>query len=70
MTIESVKQELNKHLGENVIIKHNLGRNKYEQYDAIIKEIYNCIFIVESKSKERKSFSYTDIITKIIKIEF
>ena len=70
MTIESVKQELIKHVGKNVKIKNNLGRNKYESYHATIKKLYDYIFVVENENKQIKSFTYTDIITKIIKIEF
>lgn len=70
MTIEKIKNELNKHIGENVLIKHNLGRNKYESYNATIKELYNNVFVVENDYSQIKSFTYIDIITKIIKIEF
>lgn len=70
MTIEKIKDELNKHIGENVLIKHNLGRNKYESYNATIKELYNNVFVVENDYSQIKSFTYIDIITKIIKIEF
>ena len=70
MNIEIVKKELNKHIGKNVLIKHNLGRNKYESYNAIIKKLYNNIFVVENDECQIRSFTYTDIITKIIKIEF
>ncbi len=73
MTINSIKEELNNHVGDVVTIKYNLGRNRYEKYSARIKEIYNYIFIVElnqKNSNEVKSFSYSDVITKIIKIEY
>ncbi len=74
MTIEQIRGNLNEHLGKKVIIKYNLGRNKYEKYHAKIKELYKNVFIVElieSKIKnEVKSFSYSDIITKTIKIVY
>ncbi len=69
MTIDDVKEKLNKYVGNKVIINYNLGRNKYEQYEATIKELYNYVFIVEFGS-EIKSFSYSDVITKTIKIKF
>lgn len=68
LTIEDVKTKLRKHVGDKVTINYNLGRNKYEEYEAIIKELYNYVFIVESND-EIKSFSYTDVITKTIKIK-
>ena len=74
MTIYTVKQELFNHIGDIVRIKCNLGRNKYEEYKAIIKEIYNCIFLVECETDSginyTKSFTYTDILTKVIKIDY
>ena len=71
MNIELVKEELNNHLGDDVIIKYNLGRNKYESYNVKIKELYNYIFLVETIDKSTiKSFSYSDIITKTIKIDY
>ena len=71
MTVERVKEELNNHLGKVVTIKYNLGRNKYEKYDVKIKELYNYVFLVELKNNNTvKSFSYSDVITKTIKIDY
>ena len=69
MTISKVKKELLEHLGEVVSIKYNLGRNKYEEYEAIVKELYDYVFIVECDNII-KSFSYTDVITKAIRIDY
>ena len=69
MTISKVKKELLEHLGEVVSIKCNLGRNKYEEYEAVIKELYDYIFLVECDNVV-KSFSYLDVITKVIKIDY
>jgi len=72
MNIEMVKEELNNHLGEEVTIRYNLGRNKVEKYNAVIKELYNNIFLVEltNINNEIKTFSYSDIITQTIKIDY
>lgn len=73
MTISKVKKTLLEHLGEIVNIKHNLGRNKYEEYEAIIKELYDYVFLVECSDGVNnyiKSFSYIDVITKTIKIDY
>ena len=74
MTIEQVRIHLNDYVGKKVVIKYNLGRNKYEKYSATIKELYKNIFLVEvmetNLKKEIKSFSYSDIITKTIKIDY
>ncbi len=73
MTISQIKNDISNHMGSKAIIKYNLGRNKYEKYDVIIKEMYDNVFLVEHKNNNDifiKSFSYSDIITKIIKINY
>ena len=69
MTISSIKKEMLEHLGDNVSIKYNLGRNKYEEYEAKIKELYDYIFLVDTDLGV-KSFSYIDVITKVIRIDY
>jgi len=71
MNISLIKEELEKNIGREVIIRYNLGRNKIEKYNARIKELYNYIFIVElDKNSELKSFTYSDVITSTIKIDY
>lgn len=73
MTISQIKNDLKEHIGNKAIIKCNLGRNKYEKYNVTIKELYKNIFLVQLNNEnnpEIKSFSYTDVITKTIKIDY
>ena len=71
MNKTDIIENLNCYLGQEVTIKYNLGRNKYEKYRVRIKELYSNIFLVELKEdKQVKSFSYNDIITKTIKIDY
>lgn len=72
MTVDKVKEVLKNHIGDTVTINYDLGRNKYESYDVKIKELYQHIFLVEMESNQDtvKSFSYSDVITKTIKIDF
>ena len=69
MTISSVKREMLEHIGDIVSIKYNLGRNKYEEYEAKIKELYDYIFLVDT-DYGTKSFTYIDVITKVIRIDY
>ena len=69
MMISKVKKELLEHLGDVVSIKYNLGRNKYEEYEAVVKELYDYVFLVECDNVI-KSFSYIDVITKTIRIDY
>lgn len=69
MNIEKIKEQLSPYIGKEVMIHYNMGRNKFENYHVVIKELYNNTFTVEDKIRI-KSFSYTDIITKTIKIDY
>ena len=72
MTIQEIKNKVNDNVGNNVTIRYNMGRNRIEKYKVRIKETYKNIFIVESTDSEYnlKSFSYADIMTKTIKIDY
>jgi uncharacterized protein Veg len=73
MTLQEIKTKIKNNIGKDVTIKYNLGRNKIEKYNVKIKETYKNIFIVElneQNKNEIKSFTYTDIITKTIKIDY
>ena len=73
MTLQEIKEKVNKNIGNDVTIKYNIGRNRIEKYNVKIKQTYKNIFIVETKNKnnkENKSFSYADIMTKTIKIGY
>ena len=69
MTISSVKKEMLEHIGDTIFIKYNLGRNKYEEYEAKIKELYDYVFLVDTVYGI-KSFTYIDVITKVIRIDY
>ena len=48
-----------------------MGRNKFEEYHVVVKELYDYIFLVEdTKASTIKSFSYSDVITQTIKIDY
>ena len=74
MTIYNVKREIFDHVGDTIKIKYSLGRNKYEEYNAVLKEVYNYVFLVECETisgiNYTKSFTYTDILTKVIRIDY
>lgn len=69
MTISSVKKDLLNHIGDVVSIKYNLGRNKYEEYEAKIKELYDYVFLVDT-DLGLKSFTYIDVVTRVIRIDY
>ena len=72
MTLQEIKNKVNSNVGNDVVIRYNMGRNKIEKFKVRIKETYKNIFIVESFNEQFriKSFSYADIMTKTIKIDY
>ena len=69
MNIYQAKKLLKDNIGKKVSMKYNLGRNKYEEYMAVIKELYDYVFLVDT-SLGVKSFSYIDVVTKNVKITY
>lgn len=69
MTVYEIKKNLGNHLGREVSIKYNLGRNKYESYKVKIKELYDNVFLVENNLGV-KSFSYSDVVTRQVRIDY
>lgn len=68
--INEIRSKLNDYVGEQVVIKYNLGRNKYEKYNVVIKELYENVFLVELNKNITKSFTYSDVLTNTIKIDY
>lgn len=64
---KTMKKILSKYVGQKVLIEYNLGRNKIEKYEGVIDKLYNALFLVKV-ANGTKSFSYSDLITKTIKI--
>lgn len=70
MTIEKIKNNIDNRIGDNVKIIYNGSRNRKEEYNGIITEVYNFIFIVKMDTDEVKSFSYRDVLTNTVEVFF
>ena len=67
--ISTIKTELGDRIGQKIIIKGTLGRNKSFEEEAIIKDTYSNVFVVENQGKEtNESYKYTDILTKDLEV--
>jgi uncharacterized protein Veg len=68
--IDKIKENIRDHIGSEVKIIFNGGRNRIEKYNAVITEMYDFIFIVQlrNESSEIKSFTYSDILTQTVEI--
>lgn len=67
--ISNIKTEIGENIGQRVIIRGAMGRKKFFEEKAIIKNTYPNIFIVENEEKETNaSFRYTDILTNELQV--
>jgi len=70
VTIEKIKKRIDNNLGQFVKIIYNGSRNRIEEYNGVIVETYNYIFIVKLLNEEVVSFSYVDVLTNCIELQF
>ena len=70
MTIDKIKNKIDNRVGDSVKVIYNGSRNRKEEFSGVITETYNYIFIIEVNGSEKKSFSYTDVLTNTIEIFF
>ena len=68
--IKKIKDNISDNLCCDVRVVYNGSRNKKEDYFGIIKEVYDNIFVVELKTGELKSFSYSDVLTNTVELFF
>lgn len=70
MTIGKIKKDIALNIGRKVKVLYNGSRNKNEIYEGTISEVYDSIFILKLDSNMKKSFSYVDILTGIVEVNF
>lgn len=68
--ISNIKSEIIEKIGQKIIVKGSLGRNKPFEEEAIIKETYPNIFVVKyEENKTNVSYRYTDILTRDLEVQ-
>lgn len=74
ITIASIKQNLDGQLGKEIKLTAQAGRKKTTERKGILTETYPAVFIVELNQEEnafeRVSYSYTDVLTQTVELEF
>ncbi len=63
MNTSKEKEYIKNLINKRVVVINNLGRNKEEYSEGIIKKIYKYVFVLET-DYYKKSFSYPDLLTK------
>lgn len=73
-TLSSIKAKLDQRIGESLLVIAQAGRKKITKRHGVLSETYPAVFVVElnqdENSFERVSYSYTDVLTKNIEIDF
>ena len=74
MTLNSIKADLDSHIGESLVVVAQAGRKKVTRRRGTLTKTYHAVFVVdldqEQNNFERVSYSYTDLLTKNIELEF
>ena len=68
--ITNLKTDIGDKIGQKVIVKGTLGRNKTFEKEATIEKAYPSIFVVKYDENERNvTYSYTDILTRTVELQ-
>ena len=68
--IENLKSDIGEKIGQKIIIKGSLGRNRPFEKEATIQKAYPSIFVVKYDENQRNvTYSYTDILTRTVELQ-
>ncbi|OPJ54800.1 hypothetical protein CLOTH_19190 [Alkalithermobacter paradoxus] len=72
-TLDRIRKNIEKHLGERIILKANKGRKKIVIRQGVIENTYPSIFVVRiddsNNNPTRVSYSYSDVLTSTVKLQ-
>lgn len=70
--LDSIKRNIEDHLGEKVVLKANSGRKRVVVNNGVIEKAYPSIFVVrlESDTQRKVTYSYSDVLTKTVQLVF
>ena len=68
--IVNLKTDILEKIGQKIIIKGSLGRNRSFEKEATIEKAYPNIFTVKYEEGARNAtYSYTDILTRTVEVQ-
>ena len=68
--IANLKTDIGEKIGQKIIIKGSLGRNRPFEKEATIQKAYPSIFVVKNDDNHRNvTYSYTDILTRTVELQ-
>lgn len=70
MSLEHIKEYIKSNVGKSLSFRINGSRNQIEEFEGVIVETYNRVFLVkEVNTRSIKSFSYNDVLIKNLVIK-
>lgn len=71
-TLEAIRRNLNNHVGERVRVRSSEGRRRTLEREGILEKTYPSIFVIRLGESDGRyvSWSYTDVLTDSVVIEF
>ena len=68
--ITNLKSNIFDKIGQKIIVKGTLGRNKSFEKEATIEKVYSNIFTIKYDEGARNAtYSYTDILTRTVEVD-
>ena len=68
--ISSLKTDIEEKVGQKIIVKRSLGRNRPSEKEATLEKVYPSIFVVKYDENQRNvRYSYTDILTRTVELQ-
>ena len=68
--IANLKTDIGQKIGQKIIVKGTLGRNKTYEKEATIESAYPNLFVVKYEENERNvTYSYTDVLTRSVEVQ-
>ena len=67
--VSQVKKDIETCIGQKIMLKSNLGRNRIVEQKATLVDTYPNLFVVQYEETARKAtYSYTDVLIKSVEI--
>ena len=65
--ISKIKDDIKSFKGVKIKFRYNGSRNQIEEFEGVISNCYNYVFVVDVDSFFR-SFSYVDVLTGVLEV--
>lgn len=73
-SLSKIKQKMEARVGSRIMLTAQTGRKRQTEHCGVLTETYPAVFIVDldadENSCDRVSYSYTDILTETVEVEF